>query len=63
MIYDILCSRGSTMMRILRKKFAIYILLIVVIFMIGVTTVTYSLIRDKKFKLENVTEIIHKTNY
>lgn len=51
------------MMRILRKKFAIYILLIVVIFMIGVTTVTYSLIRDKKFKLENVTEIIHKTNY
>ena len=51
------------MMRILRKKFAIYILLIVVIFMIGVTTVTHSLIRDKKFKLENVTEIIHKTNY
>lgn len=49
--------------RILRKKFAIYILLIIVIFLIGVTTVTYSIIRDKEFKLENETEIIHKTNY
>ena len=49
--------------RILRKKFAIYILLIIVIFLIGVTTVTYSFIRDKEFKLENETEIIHKTNY
>ena len=49
--------------KILRKRFTIYVLLLIVVLLIGITTVTYSFIRDKEFKLENETEAIYKQNY